>query len=419
MARTLTPQDAHAIMNLLVKEATGQDASITAVDTSSFVSAGETVLATGVENTLNALSIVIGKTLMAVRPYEAKFKIINALNSGLYNARMRKISFYAKDAESSGDWNTQLYTNLANGYDNGTNGTSSTHSMWQQNQAVPLEMNFAGQSVWEDSITIYEDQLKVAFTNEGNFNSFVAGIMTEKGNDIESQKEAFNRLAMLNHIAGVYDMKASMSGSVINLTKAFNDKYGTSYTSAQLRTTYYTDFLKFMTAEIKKASIKMTNRSKLFHWSPAKTIGSTSYSLLRHTPKADQRLVLLSDMIIDAEAQVMPEIFNPQYLDFANQAEVVEYWQNINEPSKISISPAIPDTSTGVQKKGNAVALDYVVGCLFDKDALMIDYQLERSASTPLEARKNYRNIWWSFSKNAISDFTENFIIFTMEDSAS
>ena len=46
----------------------------------------------------------------------------------------------------------------------------------------------------------------------------------------------------------------------------------------------------------------------------------------------------------------------------------------------------------------------------------MTDFQLESSATTPLEARKRYRNIWWSFAKNSINDFTENAIIFTMED---
>jgi len=62
------------------------------------------------------------------------------------------------------------------------------------------------------------------------------------------------------------------------------------------------------------------------------------------------------------------------------------------------------------------VQLDYVVGALWDEDALMVDFQLERSNSTPLEARKNYRNIWWSFSKNAINDATENFILYYMAD---
>ena len=84
MARTLTQKDCHALMNLLVKEATGQDATIQVVDSSTFVSAGEQVLATGTENVLNALSLVLGRTFMAVRPYNAKLALINAVNTGEY-----------------------------------------------------------------------------------------------------------------------------------------------------------------------------------------------------------------------------------------------------------------------------------------------------------------------------------------------
>ena len=115
MARLLTPRDCHALMNLLVKEATGQDATIQVVDSSTFVSAGELVLSTGTENVLNSLSLVLGRTFMAVRPYKAKLSIINALNTDLYTSRMRKISFYSRSAQASGDFNTQLYTNLAAG----------------------------------------------------------------------------------------------------------------------------------------------------------------------------------------------------------------------------------------------------------------------------------------------------------------
>ena len=424
MARSLTPRDCHALMNLLVKEATGQDSTIQAVDSSTFVSAGELVLATGVDNVLNSLSIVLGRTFMAVRPYQAKLSIINALNTDMYTNRMRKISFYSREAQASGDFNTQLYTNLAAGYDNGENSTdavsgdpNSTKSMWVQNPAVPLEVNFAGQSTWEDSTTIYEYQLKNIFRSEEEFSQFVAGIMTEKGNDIESQKEAFNRMTILNHIAGVYDLDAaSANGRVINLTKAYNDRFGTSYTSEQLRSTYLKEFLAFFVSQFKLASSYMTRRSAKYHWSPAKTVGTTSYTLLRHTPYAKQRVMLYQPLFVEAEAMVLPEIFRPNYLDIDTQYEAIDYWQNINDPSAIKVVPAIPNTSTGVQTAGTQVALDYVVGMIYDEDAIMVDYQLDTAATTPLEARKHFRNMWWSFSKNAINDFTENCIIFTMED---
>ena len=427
MARTLTPRDCHVLMNLLVKEATGQNAEIQVVDSSTFVSAGEQVLATGTENVLNSLSLVLGRTFMAVRPYKAKLAIINALNTEMYSNRMRKISFYSRESQASGDFNTQLFTNLAKDFDNGENGVDavtgnpvSTKSMWVQNPAVPLEMNFGGQSVWEDSTTVYEYQLKTAFRSEDEFAQFVAGIMTEKGNDIESQKEAFNRMTILNHIAGVYDLDtAAANGRVINLTAAFNARFGTAYTSAQLRSTYLKEFLAFFVATFKEQSRLMTYRSAKYHWSPAKTVGGQSYVLLRHTPYDRQRVMLYQPLFTEAEAMVLPEIFRPEYLDINTQYEGVDYWQNFNAGAAVDVVPAIPNTAGTAQTVGAEVELDYVVGMIYDADAIMIDYQLEAASTTPLEARKHYRNMWWSFSKNAINDFTENCVIFIMADPAS
>lgn len=422
MAKSFTPQDAHALMNLLVRQATGQE-DIDEVDSSNFASAGEEVLSTGVENTLNALSIILGETLISVRPYQAKLKIINALNTNLYSSRLRKISYYARETTASGDWNTNLYTNLKDGFDNGKNpdaqgDAQSTASMWEQNQPLVLERNFGGQNVWEESTTVYKNQLKVAFRDEESFIDFINGILTEKANDIERQKEAFNRLVILNHIASVYDCQSVMAGSCVNLTKAFNDKFDTSYTSEELRTTYLTQFLEFFTSEFKLASDYMTESTAKYHWPVSKTVDGVSYSILRHTPKKNQRALLYAPLFVESESMVFPEIFNKNYLFDANQYELVNYWQSINSPSAIDVTPAIPDI-TGVSKTqtaGDEVELPYIVGLLYDEEAILTDFQLEESNTTPLEARKRFYNIWWTFSKNVISDITENTILFYMKD---
>ena len=415
MARTLTPRDCHALINAMVKEATGQDPVIQAVDSSTFVSAGETLLATGVENTLNAVSMVLGRTMMAVRPYKAKLYLINSLNSDLYANRIRKISYYSREAQASGAFNTQLYVNHAMGYDNGNNSGASTASMWVQNQPVPLELNFGGSDTWQDSTTTYEWQLQQAFRDEASFASFVSGILQEKANDIESQKEAFNRMTMLNFMAGIYDMN-SVAGGAINLTSAFNTKFGTSYTTAQLKTTYFKEFLEFLTSEIKTISDTLTNRSVKYHWSPAKQIDGVNYVLLRHTPKNKQKLLLSKPFIRDAESRVLPEIFHDGYLKQENY-EGIEFWQNENDPMGIDVIPAIPDVSDPTaQTAGAEVKLATVIGVLYDEDAMMIDYQLDAVNTTPLEARKGYRNTWYTFRKNSINDFTENGVLLYMAD---
>lgn len=425
MAKALTPQDCYALMNTLVAEATGQS-DISVVDLSSFVSAGEKVLATGTENTLNALSLVLGRTIIAVRPYKAKLASIQAMETGEYTHRFRKISYYSRNALPTGAWNTQLYPeNLFQGKTNAqdtTSGHESVKSMWVQNQPQPLEMNFAGSDVWDESTTVYEKQLKPAFRDPAVFAQFVAGIMTEKANDIESEKEAFNRISILNKIGSI--MLQGTAAQKVNLTAAFNAEFGTNYTSAQLRTTYLKEFLSFFVSTFKLASDRMTERSMAYHLDIPKTTTnpetgvSETLHILRHTPKADQKALLYNPLFVKAQAWVMPEIFNPEYLNIDNY-EGVDFWQsNYDEDARpaVNVYPAIYDTVTGTQIKGDQVNVPYVVGLLFDRDAILTDFQIEDASSTPMEARKKYRNIWWTFAKNAINDPTENAILFYMDD---
>lgn len=420
MPRRLTTTDGYAFINAMAAEMLGQNATIQAVDESTFASVGESILQAGTENVINTLSLVASRNLIAIRPYKAKFRLMNALDSGMFSNRIRKISYYAKNATPTGASNTQLFTNLAMGFDNGQNpsgGTpQSTESMWLQSTPVTWQSWFGGGIEWQYPYTLYENALKIAFRNGAEFAEFLNGFLVSCANDIETEKEAFSRMVVLNAIAGVADLTASMPGSFVNLTSEFNAKFKTTYTTAQLQTTYFSEFLAFFVAFFKTTSDMLENRSIKYHWSPAKTVGGVSYVLPRQTKKADQRCMMIAKFWNDAEALVLPQIFNPQYLSI-DSFEKVDYWQNINDPMAIDVTPAIPDVSApAAQTVGARVQLSNVLGILYDRDAMMVDFHLESVESTPLEARKHYRTIWNTINKNPIWDATENFVVFYMAD---
>lgn len=60
--------------------------------------------------------------------------------------------------------------------------------------------------------------------------------------------------------------------------------------------------------------------------------------------------------------------------------------------------------------------LPVVLGCIFDRDAIMVDFQLDDVSVSPREARKHYRTVWNTVRKNAIWDACENFVVFYMFD---
>ena len=424
MARRLTVTDGYALINAMADEMFGANATITATDISSFASVGESILASGTENVINTLALVSSRDLVAIRPYKAKFRIINALDSGMFSNRVRKISYYAKYAVPTGASNTQLFPeNLAMDADNGVHYDTSTppvqvstESRWLQSTPVVWQSYFGGGIEWQYPYTIYENQLKQAFRSPEEWTQFLNGFLVSCANDIETEKEAFSRMVVLNAIAGVADLTADMPESFMNMTTVANNYWGTSYTTAQILQSHFSEFLGVFVATVKTVSDMMENRSTLYHWSPTKVVNGVNYILPRQTKKEDQRMMMVSKFWNDAEATVMPAIFNDQYLKLDN-FEKVDYWQNINDPYAVSVTPAIPDTSDPTQQiAGSAVSLSTVLGILFDKDAMMVDFHLEDVASSPLEARKHYRTIWNTINKNPINDFTENMVVFYMAD---
>lgn len=427
MAKTLTPLDAHALVESIAHQITGQTA-LAVTSTADFVSVGEQILSYGTENVLNTISLITGKSYIAARPYSRRLRILNKLSTGDFTHRFRKISYYSKDPKSAGAFNTQLNgANLGMGRDNQAQGTldggagSAVPSMWEQNPAVPLEVNFTSMDVWDYTITVYEKALKQAFRSEEEFIRFINGYFVEAQNDIESEMEALNYAALLNFMACIYDLdSANPNGRVVNVTAAFNGYFGTSYSSHDLLTTHIKEFNEFFVTLVKTASDYMTHRSSYYHWSPTKVVNGVSYELLRHTPKEKQKLIMYGPVWKYMEATVLPEIFNDQYLKIDN-FEKVDYWQDFGAGAQsdmqINITPAIPDLNTTgyPQIAGTTVNTD-VLGILFDEDAIAVDMQMEMAATSPLEARKLYRNIVNHYSYGLVNDPTENAILFIMED---
>lgn len=426
MARVFTSQDMHVLMTLLVREATGQE-DFAKVDASNFVSAGETTLATGYENVYNTIGLVYGRLIIASRGYKAQLKLMDSISTEEYTHLIRKVSFYSKGAKPSGNFNTDLFTNLADGFTNGQNkdgngDPQSTKSQWEQNQTPSVQVTFGGSSVWDNCITLYEEQVGQAFRNEDELAKFTEGYLQEHANDYESQREAWNRLGLLNKIGQTFDMSSVMKGSAINLTAEFNAKFGTNYTSAQLRTTYLKEFAQWFVAFFKTRLRYMSERSITYHWSMPKTINGVVHHILRHTSLENAHVYMYSPLWADVESLVLPEIFNDEYLDLDTQYQPVTYWQSNTTDAdrpKVDVEPAVVNTTTGVQEKGAEVKLDYVVGLITDRDGLVTDMQIETTRTTPVEARKGYRNIWQHISKNLICDPTEKTILFYMADPIS
>ena len=395
MANLLIPVDVYALMNAVVSQATGRT-DLAVVDTTTFSSVGEIVLRTGAENTLNAISTVIGKTIFSVRPYKGKLESLRVAQQR-WGGQVRKIINLYDESEKSDDWNTDL---AQNALDDG-----NSVDMYKIRKPKAVQLNFYGTKVLQKHITRFRDQLSLAFHNEDEFIRFIDSVMVEFSNEIELLNEAESRATLLNFMAGI----SSMGLTEVDLVADYNNEYGTQYTRAQLLSTYIESFMKFVAAEIKIYSNKLTDMSTMYH---ANLTGHNK--IMRHTPKEVQKMVMYEPIFIKTQAEVYSGLFNPKYLDIGS-FEGVNYWQSQSTPTAINVKPNILDVATGASKDADtAVNLDYVLGILFDEEACGVMPQFDYSSTTPFNSAGQYYNMYMHWRFNSYCDYTENAVLFVL-----
>ena len=395
MANLLTPVDVYALMNAVVSQATGRT-DLAVVDTTTFSRVGAIVLRTGTENTLNAISTVIGKTIFSVRPYKGKLESLRVAQQR-WGGQVRKIINLYDEAEKSDDWNTDV---AQNALDDG-----NSVDMYKIRKPKAVQLNFYGTKVLQKHITRFRDQLSLAFHNEDEFIRFIDSVMVEFSNEIELLNEAESRATLLNFMAGI----SSMGLTEVDLVAEYNNEYGTTYTRAQLLSTHIESFMKFVAAEIKIYSGKLTDMSTMYH------ANLTGYNkIMRHTPKERQKMVMYEPIFIKTQAEVYSGLFNPEYLDIGS-FEGVNYWQSQATPTAINVKPNILDVATGASKDADlAVELDYVLGILFDEEACGVMPQFDYSSTTPFNSAGGYYNMYMHWRFNSYCDYTENAVLFVM-----
>lgn len=396
MANTTDIIDVYALFNSIVSQATGRT-DLTATDTSTFASVGETLLRTGTENVLSSISQVLAKTIFSVRPYTGKLESLRVAKQR-WGGQVRKIVNLYSEAEASTDHNTNLSpAQLADG---------NSIDMFKIKAPKALQLNFYGSKVLQKHITRFRDQLSLAFSNEAEFMNFVDSIMVEFANEVELINENESRLALLNFMAGI----SSMGLTEVDLVAEYNTENGTQLTRAQLLSAQYLEsFMKFVASTVKIYASRLTDMSVNYH------ANLSNYApIMRHTPKERQKMVMYEPLFVKAQAEVYPTLFNPDYLNIGT-FEGVNYWQSQNDPTAINVKPNILNVNNGQsQTSENAVELDYVLGLLFDEEAIGVMPQFEYTSTTPFNSAGGYYNMFMHWRFNAYCDYTENAVLFVL-----
>lgn len=387
----MTKEQAYQLIAAIHAQATGT-AALTPTDLSSFISVAQSTLAAGTEQTLNAITQVLQKTLVAVRPYDEKFKGLE-MTAEQWGGIIRKINFADTPAEADPTHAT-------------VNGQAIDQYIVKK--PVVLETRYVGSDVWMGSYTIYREQLKTAFENESNFGAFMTGLMTHFLNERTQWFENLKRSLLANMIAAKSDIGG---GSVIHLLSEYNT--ATGITPALTATTVmqpanYGPFMKWVYARVSEVSRLMTERSQLFQ----QTI--TGYPIFRHTPMRDQRVYMAANFLEAMDARVLADTYHDNFLRYAD-VEGVSFWQDINDPLKVSVTPVYVDNTGAVKAAAANVAVDNVIGIIFDRDALGYNVYNEVLETSPYNAKGQYYNIFSHADVQLQSDVTEKAAIFLLD----
>lgn len=384
--------DIAAILTDINKMATGQEPTSPIVNTSSFVSVAQATLLTGPDNYTKAISQVLGRTIFAVRPYDAPLKRLQITGDDWAN-HVRKINFSDSDPVTDKAWDLE---------------DGASVDMYEVNKPKVLQTNYYGQTNYSRVYTQADTQMQAAFKGPEELAQFWSSFVLHLSNQIEADRRNLANNLMANHLTG---MTVTSPKSVIYLLDEYNAQQGTNLTVEDVyKEANFPGFAKFAYGRINDISRLMKERT--INWHQNWTIGSKTYNIMRHTPYDRQHLYLYSGTQSQIDARVIPEVFHDDMLRYRD-AEQVTFWQDIDDREKISATPVITSTA-GVATKNAAVQLTNVFGCLLDWDAIGYTPRLARVVPTPMNARGLYTNFWYHYGWSWYDDFTENAVLFLM-----
>lgn len=384
------------VLNSIVSQATGK-AQITPTNTSEFVSVAKVGLEVGYDPLMTAISSVLSKTIFSNRPYTAKFKGLMA-DSVRYGNHVRKLQMIDKDFEE--DDRIKLID-------------GQSIDQYRVNKPEVLQTNYYGENVYQKSVTIYRDQLDVAFSGPDEFGQFIAMVMQNAADLLEQARESTARMALANFIAG---KKVCDANNVIYLLDLYEDETGlTGLTPDSIKQPEnFAPFAKWLFAYLKTTSDLMTERSVKYHKNF--TINGSAKNISRHTPINKQKCYIYAKELNNIDTSVLSSTFHDGYLKMLDH-ELVNYWQDIDTPMGIQVTPAYSTDNGQIEQSPVTVTMSNVFGIIFDEEAVGLTTVNQWSAPTSFNARGGYTNIFFHETHRFYNDYTENAVVLVLDHS--
>lgn len=349
------------------------------------------------DNYVKSLIDHIGKVVFVDRPYQGSVPSV-LMDGWEYGAIMEKIAMdeYPK-AQENDTWNLQ-------------NGKSYDPNVFNQPKASAKFFN--KRSTFEIPISLAEKQVKSAFSNAQQLNSFFSMINTAIETSMTIKLDSLV-MATINSMSAATLHDAGTTGSTrsVNLLKLYNTKFTKTLTAVQ--SVQDPEFLRWASFYMGIYVKRLSKLSTLFN------VGGKE----RFTAADRLHIVLLDEFVKASEAYLQSDTYHDNFVKLPN-AETVPYWQgsgtayDFTSTSAITVKYQPAQGDAAVAPSAVEVAQGGILGVMFDRDALGVS-NLDRRTTSNFNPRGEFFNNWYKFDAGYFNDLNENFVVFYVADEAT
>lgn len=372
------------IVNQANAEITGTEA-IADQDLNNLVDVGKTILdSSKIDHYVRSLVDHIGKVVFVNRPYTGSTPSL-MMDSWEYGAILEKITYEGiPEAEDNDTWNL-------------VDGQSYDPNVFHK-PTVSAKF-FSDRRTFEVPMSFAQRQVKSAFDNSGQVQSFFSMIETAISDGMTVKMEGLIQLTIANAIATIYNDRTTHPAQYIPLVTMFKAATGNTTIPTGASALLDPDFIRWSAITMRRIATRMRKFSTLFN----------NGGKYRHTAADRLHLILHSDFTSSAEGYLYSDTYHNEFVKLP-AAEEVAFWQGSGsgfdwaDTSKIIVTPAGSD---------EPVTIDNVVGIFFDKEAMGVS-NLDRRTTTNWNPKGEFTNNWYKFDAGYFNDFNENAVVFTL-----
>ena len=373
----------YSIINSIARQMWGEDA-VTVTDLTGLISMGKQVISSANERDtfLGILCDRIGKTVIRTLDLELDFPSL-MVNSFEWGAIISKVNVQPMMAKANKSWQIGDNDFVPNQFD--------------IDKPVVVQTFFTDSDTWEFDWTIPDRLFRQAWTNEGEYVSFINGIMSAANDSLVMSLNNMSYLCIDNFIAekikannGIVDVKALYNEQFPNATLTKDECY-TSKEFSRYCNMIFKNYLDYMA----KPSVKYN------------TAG-----MVRATKRDNMHILMNSSWANMLDSYLYSDTYwndfvkAPNFTKFVSLQGTGTATGNWKTDTSINIVP-----SSG----GEAIVQDGIIAIFADRQAIFTGYE-DMFTATDRNNRNRYTNYTSGCTKQYGNDTSENGVIFIIGD---